>query len=138
MHPPPPSPASSSWGTLMGPKMVSREEKLNDPPLKPIRKRRLPKLKRLTTVGKVIESDSTRKVKSVDSFDCLRYHRIEDFVAEASAFDNVLITYKPLNECVMCYQEFYPTELTLIYYPLRTKNTCRNCKLVIYTIVNMN
>ena len=83
-----------------------------------------------------INSGSDRSCNSVDSVDNLRYHRIEDFVAEAKAFDNVLITYEPLEACVTCKQKFYPTDLTIIYHPLRTKNKCKKCKLVVYTIIN--
>ncbi|CAL4123034.1 unnamed protein product [Meganyctiphanes norvegica] len=46
-----------------------------------------------------------------DLIDSIAYHNVEDFIEKVSSFDNMYISYEPLEECVMCYEKFCPSQI---------------------------
>ncbi|CAL4074544.1 unnamed protein product, partial [Meganyctiphanes norvegica] len=69
------------------------------------------------------------------SIDSAKYFNVKEFIDKVSSFDNMYISYRLLEECVMCYEKIHPTQYTVILsYPLRIRITCINCKLLIYIV----
>ena len=90
--------------------------------------------------GKTLSHQGTQEIPTLANpyhlIDSIHYN-IEGFIKKVSSYDNMYISYQPLEECIICYEKFCPTQFTVILsLPQRTRITCVNCKLLIYTIVN--
>ncbi|CAL4101393.1 unnamed protein product, partial [Meganyctiphanes norvegica] len=75
-------------------------------------------------------------IEQEHSIDSAKYSNVKEFIDKVASFDNIYISYKLLEECVMCYEKMDPTQYSVILsHPLRIRVMCTNCKLLIYSLV---